>query len=934
MKKNQIYAIVDIESTGGNIENDRMIQFACVLLENGEILESFDTYVNPLKNVPKRIQELTGISSKEVKEAPYFEDIAPVLYSMLEQTIFVAHNVGFDFQFLNQEFQRAGFPKLTIPAIDTVELAQVIFPTSNSYVLQEIVEWLGYDLDRPHNALFDAEATVFLLKKMDEKLQTLPLTTVEKLAELSHYCIAETYLFFIHALDIMKKAPKDLSKDLVIAEGIALKDSSICIQDIKPPINSFYPESSKSKTAFFDDSYLKRSTQEEMMDTVYQYFKKSEKMDGLAIEASSGLGKSLGYMLPISFIATSEKPILISTKTTILQRQMVEETFAYLNQFLAFPLKIASVKGKYHYLSLANFEYKLKHVDLQDIEALFCMRILVWLTETTTGDLDELGAGGNNSHDFWTEVRVGQANLTSKTFQKWKNLDFYHRAQKALDQAAIIVTNHAFLVHDWKKEKSLFSDVERILIDEAHFFPDVVQSAATETISYNSFISVLKKFGTLEKENSIIATLYELSRRNIIKEYQIQSIETNKTLFESEWEAFIDYWVDQLNLSREKNSKIIKWQERSVEFSQLSLPLKRTVKELTRLVYEVVYVGNHIINKSLEDKDQLSSSEQFNMLMFNDFLEELTNNAQSFKTIFDQNSPGDHSWISYYSKKPSSTLKFNRTSLYMKEKLLHSLQDYSHVVYTSSTLSYNRSIDFFKKQLELDNLRFVELLSSYNYEKNTKVYVPEKLLAVKESSNDDYIGYLTDSIEILAKEVDENALILFRSIDSLQRVYHNLQNKKSLDNKLILAQNISGTKSKLLKQFKKNRNALLLGADSFWEGIDLPGDSLKIVIVTRLPFDSPELPAVKMRYKEILAQNQNPFVQDTLPRAVLRMKQGFGRLIRSENDKGILIILDSRYIESSYAHIFKQALPPEVKIEQLPLKVISKEINHFLKDGN
>lgn len=933
MRENQVYAIVDIESTGGNIENDRMIQFACVLLENGEILESFDTYVNPLKSVPKRIQELTGISPKDVKEAPYFEDIAPVLYSMLEETIFVAHNVGFDFQFLNEEFKRVGFPKLTIPAIDTVELAQVIFPTSNSYALQEIVEWLDYDLDRPHNALFDAEATAFLLNRMDEKLQTLPLTTVEKLAELSSYCIAETHLFFEHALEIMKNAPKDLSEDLVIAEGIALKDPSNNSNYLNESRNTFYPETSSGKTDFFDDSYLKRTTQEEMMDIVYQYFSKPEKMDGLAIEASSGLGKSLGYLFPVSFIASSKSPILISTKTTILQRQMVEETLAYLDRFLPLPLKVASVKGKYHYLSLANFEYKMKHVDLEDIESLFCMRILVWLTETVTGDLDELGAGGNNSHDFWTDIRIGQTDIPIQSIEKWTDLDFYHRAQEALKHAAIIVTNHAFLVQDWKKkENSLFTNVKKILIDEAHFFPDVVQAAATETISYNSFISIFKRFGTIEKENSIIATLYALSKRKVIKEYQVQSIETNKVLFESEWEAFIDYWLDQLNIPIEKNSRVIKWQEISVEFSQLSLPLKKTVKELTRLVYEIAYVGNHIVQKCLEATEQLSSSELFNILMFNDFLEEITDNARAFKTVFDQSCHGDHSWVSYYSKNPSVTFRFNRTSLFMKDKLLHSLERYSHVLYTSSTLSYNQSIDFFKRQLELDKLDFVELISSYQYEKQTKVYVPDKQLAVKESTNDDYLVYLTDSIELLAKEVDDNVLILFRSIESLQKVYHNLQNRKSLADKLILAQNISGTKSKLIKQFKKNSNALLLGADTFWEGIDLPGESLKIVIVTRLPFDSPELPTVKMRHKELLTHNQNPFIQDTLPRAVLRMKQGFGRLIRSEKDKGILIILDSRYVDSSYASVFQQSLPSGVKIEQLPLEVISESINEFLKD--
>lgn len=932
MKKDQIYAIVDIESTGGNIGTDRMIQFACVLLENGKVLESFDTYVNPLKSVPKRIQELTGISPKDVKGAPYFEDIAPVLYSMLEQTIFVAHNVGFDYQFLNEEFQRVGFPKLTIPAIDTVELSQVIFPTANSYALQEIVDWLGYDLDRPHNALFDAEATAFLLNKLDEKLHSLPLTTVEKLTELSVYCISETELFFRHALEIMKDSPNDLSEDLIIAEGLALRDPFKEDIVLTREINNNYPKSSEEKEAFFDSSYLKRNTQEDMMNQAYQYFKNPNPSTGLAIEASPGLGKSLGYLLPVSFTSKPEDPILISTKTTVLQKQMVEETLPYLEKFLPFILKVASVKGKHHYLSLANFEYKLRNVDLVDIESLFCMRILVWLTETMTGDLDELGAGGNSTHDFWSDVRVGKTDLPSKTIEKWMELDFYKRAQVRLNQASIIVTNHAFLIQDWKKENKLFANVNKILIDEAHFFPDVVQDASTETISYQSFLSIFRRFGTVEKENSIIETLYELSKRTVIKEYQVQAIDSNKHLFESEWEDFIEYWLDDLNIPAKHHSTIFKWEEIPVEFTQLKLQLKKKVKELTRLVFEVAYIGNHVIEDSLKDTTRLSASELFNILLFKDFLVELTENAYSFKAVFDQNNYGDHFWISYYSKNPNSTFKFNRTSHRMKEKLLESLEAYSHVLYTSSSLSYNHSIDFFKKQLRLGDLEFVELASTYDYEKHSRVYLPDNQISVQESTNEEYLVHLTNSIEALTKNVDENVLVLFRSMDSLQKVYRNLQNKKSLDKKLILAQNVSGTKSKLIKQFKKNSNALLLGADTFWEGVDLPGDSLKVVIVTRLPFDAPDLPSVKMRHKEIVANNQNPFIQDLLPRAVLRMKQGYGRLIRSEKDRGVFIILDNRFYESSYASVFRQSLPAEVKIEKLPLDNIAESVNQFLNE--
>ncbi|WP_208560108.1 helicase C-terminal domain-containing protein [Marinilactibacillus kalidii] len=931
MKTDQIYAVVDIESTGGSIGKDKMIQFACVLVKNGEILEKFDTFVNPSKTVPQRIQELTGIHPKELKTAPYFEDIAPLLHAMLEQTIFVAHNVGFDFQFLNEEFRNIGLPELTIPAMDTVQLAQVIFPTASSYALQEIVDWLGYDLNRPHNALFDAEATVFLMNEMNQKLRTLPLTTIEKLAELSNYCIAETNLFFGHVLEEMKANPVDLREDLIILDGVAIKDPSATRKATQYRMDKHYPLSSDDKVDLLDASYLKREAQEEMMNQVYQYFKKAAPNAGLAIEAPPGSGKSLGYLLPACFEATNEEPILISTKTTVLQRQMMEETLSYLEQLVPFELSVASVKGKQNYLSLANFDYKLSHIDTDDIESLFSMRVLVWLTETETGDIDEMGAGGNSSHEFWTNIRTGSSQLSSHFLEKWLSFDFYLRAEKQLEAAAIIVTNHAFLVQDWKKEVPLFRNVKKLIVDEAHFFPDVIQQAATVSISSSTFSKQLKKIGNLERTDSILSTLNQLVNKELIRPYQLNAIESNRQLFESEWADFIEQWINKLGIEMNTDPSVLKWHEIEVSLAKLNLSLKKQLKELTTLIYEIVYVGNHIIQKTDLAHEQLSVNERFNLTVFKDILQDITSDAQTLKAVFNQNEQADYSWVSYFSKNPQLSLTFKRASYFTQDILQEKLQQYTHTVFTSSSLSYDGSSDFFKNQIGAQELEYVSLTTPYQYKEQVKVFVPDHSSAYTDFTKEEYVQYMIESIEKIVKDTSENALILFRSNDTLQKVYRGLQKRKGLDKKLILAQNLSGTKAKLIKQFKKSKNALLLGADTFWEGVDLPGDALKIVIVTKLPFDSPDQPSVKLRLKKIADQNQNAFIHDMLPRAVMRLKQGFGRLIRSENDKGVFVILDHRFVHSSYAKAMRQSLPDELQIEEINWDEISDEVRSFIE---
>src|SRR5699024_3731735 len=154
------------------------------------------------------------ISSKDLATAPYFEVIAHIIHTLLEDTIFVAHNVAFDFHFLNECFKRVGEAPLTIPAIDTVVLAQILYPTEESYQLKDLVGSLGYTLNQAHNALCDAQATAFLLQKLDEKINRLPLITVESLSDLSASLTADTGVFIQHVLEDMKEQPSDLNEDI------------------------------------------------------------------------------------------------------------------------------------------------------------------------------------------------------------------------------------------------------------------------------------------------------------------------------------------------------------------------------------------------------------------------------------------------------------------------------------------------------------------------------------------------------------------------------------------------------------------------------------------------------------------------------------------------------------------------------------------------
>lgn len=926
MKKDQVYAVVDIESTGGSIgKGERMIQFACVLVRNGEIIERFDTFVNPMKSVPKRIQELTGIQPSDLSRAPLFDDLAEFIRDLLDDTIFVAHNVSFDFSFLNEELQQAGLRPLTIPAIDTVELAQILFPTADSFNLQELVEWLGYELDQPHHALFDAEATAFLLKELSKKVESLPLVTLEKVVELAEYCTAETATFFTHALDKLKADPGDLNDQLVVANGLALKNP-VLEESYSYRENKQYPYQTEDKAEMFSEKFMIRHDQEEMMNAIYNYMRNVDATKELAVEAAPGSGKTFGYLFPATFVASPSDRVVISTHTTVLQKQIMEETIPFLRENSAFDFSVALIKSRRHYLSLDTFEQRLKKVKTDQLEAMFCMRVLVWLTETDTGDLEELGTGGHNHHTFWEDVR-SKKGTTDKKASNWGDFDFYVRAQKRIEHASILVTNHAFLAHDWKKEESLLPDFDRLVIDEAHHFPDVLQEASTEQVSSFQIKALLKQLGEQGQEGSLIYKLTKFIPRQLVKKYQLDSLEANAQLLEEEWQGFVTTWIADLEI--QADASVLKWIDEEIVIENQSLNQKKRIKQVRTQLNELLFLGHQLLESLLKEEKALSIEEKLFLDDLYDWLEQLDTIKDSIKEIFLNQHSAQLHWVSYYTKSPETSLRFQSLSGVSQTKLTQSVHELSHVVYTSSTLSIDGDLRYFKRLMQTEEMDFLSLSTPYNYQQQAKILAPNDLPKGVKYGTDEYIRSLADAVENLTVESKQNTLILFRSLEVLQSVHKELLKRDSLHGRTILSQNVSGTRSKLIKQFRKADRAILLGADSFWEGVDLPGEALRVVIVTRLPFDSPDRPLTKLRHRTLEQAGENPFMMDLLPKAVLKMKQGFGRLIRSENDKGIFIVLDERFTDSSYGKVFQDSLPKGTTIDRFSTSETLQTIKEF-----
>lgn len=926
MRKDQLYAVVDIEATGASIGRDeRMIQFACVLVKNNKIVESFDTFINPSRKVSRTIRDLTGITSKDLATAPYFEDIAHVIYQLLEDTIFVAHNVGFDYQFLNECFVRAGLSPLSVPAIDTVEMAQILFPQENSYQLKELTRSLGYSLEQAHNALFDAEATAFLLNRLDEKAKSLPLVTIESLADLSHATTADTSLFFIEAFEEMRTEPADLDESLIIVEGLAMRKPEPVSDQISYRKKPVYPYNDADKRSVLEQLRLDyRPNQSAMMNTFFNYQKKAAPSYTQLIEAAPGAGKTFGYLLPVFYLASPENKFIISTYTKVLQKQLVEDTLPYLNTYLDVDQSIALAKSGSHYLSLSSFYKKWKNSVEADIEALFCMKIIVWLTETYEGDLEELGVGTKTPHTFWQEVKPSHRIPVMDAFE---SVDFLARRQNRLAHSSIVVTNHAFLLADWKSEEPILES-NTIILDEAHHFPDIIDQSATLTLRSNTLSRELKQIGSVEKEDTL---LYELASQKSqqIKSYQIQTLESVSDVLSEEWEDWSAQWIEWFKYTGDYDSSVVEWKEKAIELNELPLIIKKDSKRLKATLDELVYIGNQMTLVLETEPESLSNELKRLLTKLQALLDRIQLTSDTLDQLFFKNQKGNLTGSRFYSKSPYQTLTFYRFDQESKSALLDKLTDITHLTLTSSTLSVKGSTQYIEQALGIKNAEFSSFDSPYDFGQQGRIFVPSETGAAIYTKKAAYASELAAQLEKILTETHENALILFRSQATIQAVYSILQKKTQLHHKTILAQNISGTPVRIAKQVKKAKEVVVLGSDSFWEGVDFPEDELRIVILTKLPFDSPDMPLVKNRHALLTQEGLNPFVHDLLPRAVMKFKQGIGRLIRSKSDKGIWIVLDRRVIDSSYAPSFIESLPTGLTIEEEPLKTIIEETQSF-----
>jgi len=678
-----------------------------------------------------------------------------------------------------------------------------------------------------------------------------------------------------------------------------------------------------------------RHEQEEMAKNIQNAINDNRK---IIVEAGTGTGKTLAYLIPaIKWAITNKKKVIIATNTINLQEQLLLKDIPLAKSVIKDEFTYALVKGRSNYLCKRLFtELSLgKSIDIEtfSMEAREQIEyILKWGNKTKTGDKAELPF--EVYPDVWELVQSTTELCLGKKCPFRKEC-FHMKTRMKKMEADILISNHHVFFSDlnvraetdFDSEYLILPRYDMVIFDEAHNIESVARSYFSVEVSKISFTRLLhriyQKKSKKKKEKSALTRVEETIDEKYLEKSgdYLELLKTMKSEIYS-LQTIGDEYFDEIRKMFETNSEApIRKSLNNFEMTKSNfLENLRDKKEffqakLTEFL-NLMMAFNNVID---EEKDKNPE-----VINFNNHLKIFKKYIDSFKFINNFSDADYVYWLDINSKRTNVVL--TATPLNIAQKLSSVLfENLNRLVFASATIMANGNFEYFKKSLGLDEEECIECFieSPFDYEHQMSVYIPAD---IQDSEN--LNAFVTDAskfiLEIL-KKTKGKAFILFTSYTMLNQIYYSVVNKLKNSNFEIF---LHGEKprSQLIKEFKEAKNPVLFGTTSFWEGVDVQGENLSNVIITKLPFLVPTDPIVSAISKKIEEDGGNSFSDFQLPEAIIKFKQGVGRLIRKKTDRGNVFILDSRIIKKRYGSAFIKALPSQKNIKILEKDDIIKEI--------
>lgn len=931
------YVVIDLETTGHTAtKGDRIIEIGAVVIAGDQITDQFASFFHPGKPIPPFIANLTGIQDDDVAEAPYFHQKAGEIKNLFAESYFIAHNVPFDLGFLNVELANAGQNQLHNPVLDTVELARILYPQAPGYKLGQLADYLDISHEDPHRALSDAYVTAKLFLNLKEKLASLPYETIAHLIRLEKMFKSDVYSLLEERQQALAFSAEERS-DIDTYSGLGFKR----IEQLETEASSV----NISYGDYLDDiyemdgsmaermsKYEKRKGQRDMSETIHDAFQSREHA---LIEAETGTGKSLAYLIPAVYESVrTKKRIVISTYTTQLQSQLLEEEIPLIRTLIDFPFQAAILKGKSHYLSLEKFAQELDSPQQDNYDIVLTKaKLLVWITETETGDKDEIQLPLSGYLFFKRISTDAEGSIDPRS--PWFGRSYYQKALKKARKSDIIITNHSLLCTDMFNDYQFLPSYDKAIIDEAHHLEETASRHYGLKLDYINMQYVFNQLGSTDEGKSFSKLLEraELNEEDFPAEKWDDAFIDGRYELDDLFRALFTYVAEQKR-NNKSLSDVGRTQyrfENGKEPTDRWEPIKEMVTRSTFFMRDMIHVLS-VAEVQAEKKDTLQQTEKDmirrNMEILQTFIDQL---ERLF--LLEEDGTKEVKWIEMeaYGAK-------NAVYLYNEPTDISGLlaADFfavkESVVLTSATLTMRNSFSFIQDRLGLPAERLVteKIISPFSYQDQVQLMVPTDFPDIKYSSQEEFIYATCEAIISLAEITSGRMLVLFTSYDMLRKAHRLLKETLDIDKYVLIAQGISsGSRTRLKKNFQTFNEAILLGTSSFWEGVDIPGEDLSCLMIVRLPFQPPDHPVYEAKSSHMKEQGKNAFFELSLPNAVIRFKQGFGRLIRSTSDRGIVFVCDARLTKARYGKYFTESIPDVPTTVDSTNKLIQKAKEWF-----
>lgn len=596
----------------------------------------------------------------------------------------------------------------------------------------------------------------------------------------------------------------------------------------------------------------------------------------LIVEADTGVGKSLAYLVPsILWAMKNKEKVVISTNTINLQEQLVYKDLPLLKKIIPDSFNIVLVKGRSNYLCLRKFQRVVEDdesllIPFGDKEQL--LRLKEWAQETKSGSLSDLEIAPDPK--LWDEICSELDNCLGKKCPFY-NACFLQNIRKKVFKADLLIVNHHLFFSDIALKQvtsGILPDYDAVILDEAHFVEEVATHHLGFEISNLGIRYLLNKLYNPKQNKGILIYLKTEAGIKLVQELYSLS-EDFFSAFLSEFERL--------------NNNIIRITEPGLINDVLDLGFERLHRELIK------------IRKAIKNDDL--------KLEISKYIRRTGELIEKLNMFRNQLLLGHVYWLELeggrFQKIVLRTFPVE-IGRYLKPLLFENIKT---VILTGATLSVNKSFDYIKGRLGLEKSYEKKLGSSFDYEKQMKIYVPKDI-----SSPDLENSYKEDLIQKIIKYLGYSggkAFVLFTNYRLMKDVYARIEPLLINDKIKSFIQGGGIPRSVMLERFREDTHSVLFGTDSFWTGVDVEGEALSNVIITRLPFAVPDYPLTRARIDYIEEHGGNAFRDYSLPQAIIKLRQGVGRLIRSRSDRGIIVILDNRIITRPYGRSFWASLP-------------------------